>query len=91
MIVIATIRLLIELFQLLSLKLIYLLSWVNWVEMILFPSAIIFVSVYNAPCLCPTRWQWQVGVIAMFLTWIDLIIFIQKLPFAGKFSKLALV
>ena len=81
---VALIRLLLESFQLITLKIAYILNWVNWIELILFPCAILFVAVYRTPCLCPAGWQWQVGCIAVFLTWIDLIVFIQKLPFVGK-------
>ena len=28
-------------------------------------------------------WQWQFGAIAVFLGWLDLIIFIRKLPLTG--------
>ena len=31
----------------------------------------------------PSEWQWQLGAIAVFLGWIDLIIFIRKLPLTG--------
>lgn len=82
-ILIAMVRLVFEIFQLISLKIYYLLSWVNWLELMLFPSAIMFVFVYENDCLCPSGWQWQLGCIAVFLTWIDLIIFIEKLPLAG--------
>lgn len=82
-IVVAIIRLLFELFQFLTLKLYYLIDWVNWIEVILFICSIIFVFVYPTGCLCPTPWQWQIGCVAVFLTWIDLIIFIRKIPLTG--------
>jgi hypothetical protein len=78
------IRLLLELLQFAALKIYYLLSWVNWIEIILFPCAIGFVLVFKTDCLCPSGLQWQIGCIAVFLTWIDLIIFFEKLPLAGK-------
>lgn len=83
-ILIALVRILIEMFQLITLKTYYLFSWVNWLELILFPCAIMFVLVYETDCLCPSGWQWQLGCIAVFLTWIDLIIFSEKLPLAGE-------
>ena len=79
----AVIRLLFEMFQAISLKIYYIFDWVNWLELTLFICSIIFVSVYRTDCLCPTDWQWQIGSVAVFLTWIDLIIFIRKLPLTG--------
>ena len=82
-ILVAVVRLFFELFQFFSLKLYYLTDWVNWVEVVLFACSIIFAFVYLTECLCPTPWQWQVGCIAVFLAWIDLIIFIRKIPLTG--------
>ena len=79
----ATIRLIFELFQLVTFKIYYFLKLANWIEVTLFICSIIFVSVYNADCLCPTRWQWQIGCIAVFLSWINLVIFGQKIPQTG--------
>ena len=76
-------RLLVELGQLISLKFSYLTDWVNWMEVILFICSIIFVWVYTTNCQCVLDWQWQVGVVAVFLGWIDLIIFISKFPLTG--------
>lgn len=84
-IIVAVIRLLLELFQFINLKFYYFLDWVNWTEVILFLCSIIFVSVYGTKCLCPTRWQWQIGCIAVFLSWISLIIFFRKIPLTGTF------
>ena len=39
--------------------------------------------VFHVDCLCPLTWQWQIGVVAVFLGWIDLIVFISKFPFTG--------
>ena len=76
-------RLVLELFQFFSIKLYYFLDWVNLVELVLFISAINFTFVFFNDCLCPTVWQWQIGCVAVFLAWIDFIIFIRKLPLTG--------
>lgn len=83
-IIVSVIRLLLEMFQFVNLKLYYLLDWVNWTEVLLFVCSIIFVSVYRTDCLCPTRWQWQIGCVAVFLSWIILIIFFRKIPLTGQ-------
>ena len=78
------IRLLMEVFQAFQLRLVrYFLSWVNWIELLVFSSSILFVMTFLSDCLCPTIWQWQVGAIAIFLGWVDLIVFIRKLPGTG--------
>lgn len=82
-IAIAGIRSFFELIQLLVSRHHYLFDWVNWIEVLTFVSSIAFTLVYFTDCLCPTGWQWQLGCIAVFFTWIDLIIFIQKLPLTG--------
>ena len=61
-------------------------NWVNWMEFTLFICSIIFVSwVYFTECQCALNWQWQIGVVAVFLGWIDLIIFISKFPLTGVY------
>ena len=52
----------------------------EWMEIILFICSIVFVWVFHADCLCPLTWQWQIGVVAVFLGWIDLI---SKFPLTG--------
>ena len=79
------IRLIMELLQFIQLRLRYLLDWVNWIECTLFACAIIFAWVFHTNCLCPFEWQWQVGAAAVFLGWINLIIFFRKLPLTGIF------
>lgn len=82
-IIFAVIRILMEAFQMIQLRLFYFFSWVNWVELLLFICSIIFVWIFHSECLCPSAWQWQVGAVAVFLGWIDLIVFIRKLPLLG--------
>ena len=61
----------------------YIFDWINWMEIILYICAIVFVWVFHADCLCPLTWQWQIRVVAVFLGWIDLIAFISKFPLTG--------
>lgn len=78
------VRILMELFQAFRLRVWkYFLDWVNWVELALFTCSILFVVVFFTDCYCPMRWQWQLGALAVFLGWLDLIIFIRKLPLTG--------
>ena len=82
-IVLGITRLVTEALQLIQLRLDYVADWVNWMEIIMVILSIIFVWVFNTDCLCPERWQWQIGTIAVFLAWTDFIIFVQKLPGVG--------
>ena len=84
-IVLAGIRLLLEASQLLYQLKSYLFDWVNWIEVSLYILSIIFVSVFRTTCLCPQVWQWQIGVMAILLAWIDLIIICAKFPNIGLY------
>jgi hypothetical protein len=82
----AGIRFFLELIQLMVSKLNYIFDWINWIEVTTFVCSIIFTAVFFTDCLCPTGWQWQLGCVAVFLAWVDLIIFTQKLPLTGEAS-----
>ena len=82
-ILMALIRLILEVIQLILQFPRYFLDWINWVEVLLFVTSIIFVWVFHVDCLCPLEWQWQVGVVSVFLGWIILIIFVSKFPLTG--------
>ena len=56
----------------------------TWVKVPLFIFAIIFVAVFDRECLCPRDWQWQVGIAAVFLVWIDLILYMRRMRILGK-------
>ena len=56
----------------------YFTSILNWLEIPLSVCAIIFVSVIGRRCQCPTMWQWEIGVVAVFLVWFDLIFILRK-------------
>lgn len=69
-------------------------SWINWdyfktlsnyLEVPMYTLSIVFVSVFNNDCLCPSRGQWQAGIIAVFLAWIALILFLNKWPTLGVY------
>ena len=82
-IIFAVVRLVIEVFQLIQLRERYIQDWINWMEVALTVFAIMFVAVFNNECQCPRDWQWQVGIVAVFLAWINLMIFMSKLPWVG--------
>ena len=83
-------RLIAEVFQFIHMRMDYLLDWVNWVEITMCVLSILFALVFHTDCLCHQEWQWQAGTIAVFLAWIDLIIFIRKLPLTGIYVVMLL-
>jgi len=72
-----------EVLQMVQFKQWYLLDWTNWIELVLFAFTIMFIFVFPTPCLCPQNWQWELGIMAVFLAWIDLVLFVQKFPVFG--------
>ena len=68
----------------------YFQSASNYIEIPLFILSIVFVSVFHHECLCPTHAQWQAGIIAVFLAWIDLIFYLEKLPLIGIYVQMLL-
>ena len=82
-IVLSVSRLVFEIVQGFLLGWIYVKDWENWMEVALYICSIVFVWVFHTECLCPFDWQWQVGVVSIFLGWITLLLFIQKFPSIG--------
>lgn len=76
-------RFVFEIAQCLLLRWNYVKDWENWMEMALYICSIVFAWVFHTECLCPFEWQWQVGVVSMFLGWITLLVFVQKFPNTG--------
>ncbi|XP_019859811.1 PREDICTED: transient receptor potential cation channel subfamily A member 1 homolog [Amphimedon queenslandica] len=83
LIIISVLMILREVFQVILLRLQYLMGFVNFIEVPLFIFTIMFASVGGNHCYCTHSWQWQIGVIAVFLGWIALIFSIRKLPKFG--------
>ena len=63
----------------------YFLSRENWLEIFLYSFTLIFMSSLGGTCECPKPWQWQIGALAVFLAWIQLSIFVRKLPQLGLY------
>ena len=82
-VVFALARLIIEAYRIYQHKVLYFTDGVNWMELLMAVFAIIFTWVFNTDCQCTYQWQWQIGTIAVFLSWFDVIIFAQHLPVVG--------
>ena len=76
-------RLLLEISQLVFMRHRYFLKIENFIELLAYISAIIFVSHFGTNCWCPTNWQWQLGAFGVFLAWINLILFLKRVPLLG--------
>ena len=57
----------------------------NCVEVPLYFLSFVFVGVLHRQCQCPSRGQWQAGIVAVFLAWIDLLLFLNKWPILGVY------
>ena len=79
----AVVRLVVELVQFVQTRCHYFLTVENYIELVAYFSSIIFVINFGNNCWCPTNWQWQLGAIAVFLAWINLILFLQRVPLLG--------
>ena len=82
-IIFASIRLLMEASKFCYEPKSYICDRVKFFEVSMFILSIIFVSVFWTPCVCPLKWQWQIGVVAVFLAWINLIGFCANFPSIG--------
>ncbi|GFO37455.1 transient receptor potential cation channel subfamily a member 1-like protein [Plakobranchus ocellatus] len=84
-IALAGFNLLKEMMQIYQAKLNYL-GWTNLIEWIVYVTALLLVISFNT-CQSNTgyryEWQWHLGAVAVFLAWVDLVLFIQKFPRFG--------
>ncbi len=83
--VLASLRLIMELYQLYRKKVVgYFNDWVNWFELTEYISIIIFlVSVERSGCFCPQTWEWEVGVVSLALSWVVLVAWLQAMHWIG--------
>ena len=63
----------------------FLTSPVQISECLTIWCSIIFVSVFYSSCGCPQNWQWQLGVVVVFLAWMNFIVFMSRFPLIGVY------
>ena len=68
----------------------YFTSPINYVEITLYILSLIFISVIRRECLCPSYHQWQAGAMALFLAWLNLLLFMNKWPGLGIYISMLL-
>ena len=66
----------------------YIWSPINWIEIPLFALSAIFsvtvtVSINFEKPLCPVAWQWQIGVVMLWLSWIEFIFLSTQFKLIG--------
>ena len=61
----------------------YFLDVENYIELVAYLSAVIFVSHFGTNCWCPSNWQWQLGAFAVFFAWLNFILFLKRVPLLG--------
>ena len=73
-----------ELFELVQRRLLYLKEIENYLEILLIVCTAIFaITGHAADCFCVSSFSWQTGALALFLGWVDLIMYLKKLPLTG--------
>ena len=78
------IRTVMEIFEFLQRRGHYLKEIENYLELLLIVSTAIFaIAGHAADCFCVSSFSWQFGAAALFLGWIDLIVYLKKLPLTG--------
>ncbi|XP_063846089.1 transient receptor potential cation channel subfamily A member 1 homolog isoform X2 [Scylla paramamosain] len=80
-IVMAAINILREIFQIYQARLNYI-GLENLMEWCCYITAFLLVWDFTN-CSVREKWQWQVGTASIFLAWMNLLLFIRKLPFLG--------
>ena len=70
----------------------YIKSLTNWCEIITYVGAALVIipfNEYTSDCGIRADWQWEVGVIALIMSWIVLLLFIRKFPRFGIYRGFA--
>jgi len=78
------VRAVLETVQLINRKLQYFTETENYLEILLIGFTTIFaLAGHIGSCFCLASFVWQIGALALFLGWIDLVLFLRKLPLTG--------
>ena len=69
----------------------YFRSWVNLIELAQCISIAVFLfDVSGSRCFCPTRREWEAGIVSLSLTWIVLIVWLQTMHWIGIYVTIML-
>ena len=62
--------------------------YVTLIRAATFLMTIIFVFGFWNDCWCAPAWQWQIGAFAVFLAYINLVLYLRGLPIVGIYINL---
>lgn len=66
----------------------YYLDPSNYLEIPLYILSIVFALVYTNHCFCASHVRWQIGIVTVFLAWMDLILYLNKWPLFGVYIEM---
>ena len=72
-----------ELLQLIVKRLNYFNDVDNYFQLALFALTTSFIIGFDNHCWCATTWQWQIGALAVFLSWFNVILVLRYMPHAA--------
>jgi len=73
---------LLEFWQLKVRRLKYFRDVDNYFQLALYTLTTIFVFDFD-DCWCATTWQWQIGALAVFLSWFNFILVLRSMPYVA--------
>ena len=62
----------------------YLVDILNYFQIITCACVVIFVFPLGHRCWCYPSWKWQIGALAIFLAWMNNLVLLKDIPYAGK-------
>lgn len=78
------VRTVLEIVQLINRRLQYFTEPENYLEILSIGCTTVFALTGQIEsCFCLANFVWQIGALALFLGWIDLVLFLRKLPLTG--------
>ena len=57
----------------------------DWADVPSYVLVITFAFIFPYDCPCLPAWQWEIGIIGLFLSWITLLKFANKFPIISKY------
>ena len=74
---------LMEVVQLVERKWKYFEDSDNYFQLALYISTIVFIRGFDNECWCSTPWQWQIGALAVFLSWFNFIFILKYMSYTA--------
>ena len=55
----------------------------NYFQLALYISTVIFIHGFDNECWCSNTWQWQIGALAVFLSWFNFIFILKYMSYTA--------